>query len=350
MSSNPSEYEKLRSDNLKRNEAFLKSIGIQDNKKRLRQLSEVESNKKKCHSKINISKDLAKTDDEFVPRRSTRSRRTVSSNIDDELNMKLATSSPIVDKKIKPLENMLIMNDEDDVSLSQFLVSLERGHTESKLTGNRLCDDEYDAQLRELFNSPGGHRGKEVTTYNNHKEEKSDEFLTHKDRSQEDINKVTKTRITELIFHPTTHNIAVIGGDHTGHIGLWNTNGHGTPFFLTRPHTSGISGIHIFPDQYSSIWTTSLDKYIRKSDVEKEQFIDIYKSDTSIRCVRRKPSSVGQAVGLTVYLVVNTCRCTTFVNSNMIIAAGDKGYVHAGLIIRCIKLTSFVPLIIIVTT
>jgi WD repeat-containing protein 76 len=281
-----SEYEKLRSDNIERNEAFLQSICIADTKKRLSRddtRSEHKSSRLKRHK-------LAANSEPFIPRRSSRSNKDLI--IEDDAPV---VQPPPVDKRIKSLANLLLTDEEyEEVSTSQFLSSLSESSSVSEVIKSETStssDGQYEQNLRALFASPGSHReeDRDNTTVKMKMETAGEEEykVVHKDRSREDISKVTKTRMTELLFHPCIHKTVVIGGDHTGHVGIWDattaTATTTTTHFLTRPHTAPVSGLHVHASQPNTLWSVSVDKAIRRSDIEQDQFVEAYRSDTPIR-------------------------------------------------------------------
>jgi len=307
-----SSYEKLRSENLRRNEAFLQSIGIDDAKKRVKSggsitdadaPSDIVKPTRAKRQKLNTKPEVQEP-----PRRSTRLTRSNDASDD------ITPPPPPIDKRIRLMENLLMTEEGDqEVSLKQLLLSLEDRHDlrsdvlpEEHEPTKFMNDEQYSRGLGAMFKSPGGVHSDHSSDNESKLTESVDEsYDNHPERSEEDVSKVTKTKMTEIRFHPCTHQTVVVGGDDTGHVGIWDTTTTtSTTHFLCRPHTNTVTGLHVYHSQRSTLWTVSMDKTIRWTDLEKEQFIEAYRSDTALRCA-------------------------AFVSPSMVVAAGDRGWMHA---------------------
>ena len=103
---------------------------------------------------------------------------------------------------------------------------------------------------------------------------------------EEDCAKVVEARITQTMFHPTSHKVLCVAGDKTGCLGLWDVNygkskstalednGSTNPegVYKYMPHIANVTSIHCWANSSNKIYSTSYDGTVRCLDVHSEQF------------------------------------------------------------------------------
>lgn len=100
---------------------------------------------------------------------------------------------------------------------------------------------------------------------------------------EEDIAKVTYSRITSLTIHPCNDRTLVCAGDKYGNVGLWDAGGGGSAIdastggndgvYLYTLHESNVSALHFSSMEPQRLWSVSYDGSVRCSDVEHGHFV-----------------------------------------------------------------------------
>ena len=94
--------------------------------------------------------------------------------------------------------------------------------------------------------------------------------------SDNEVAKVTESRITAVWIHPATDKILIGAGDKGGNLGIWDVNstttGNGGVFKFT-PHVGGIIKLHAYDNDHSKLYSVSSDGTIRFLDLGKEAFV-----------------------------------------------------------------------------
>lgn len=94
--------------------------------------------------------------------------------------------------------------------------------------------------------------------------------------SDNEVAKVTESRITAVWIHPATDKILIGAGDKGGNLGIWDVNstttGNGGVFKFT-PHVGGIIKLHAYDNDPSKLYSVSSDGTIRFLDLGKEAFV-----------------------------------------------------------------------------
>lgn len=94
--------------------------------------------------------------------------------------------------------------------------------------------------------------------------------------SDNEVAKVTESRITAVWIHPAIDKILIGAGDKGGNLGIWDVNsttsGNGGVFKFT-PHVGGITKLHAYDSDPSKLYSVSSDGTIRFLDLGKEAFV-----------------------------------------------------------------------------
>jgi WD40 repeat protein len=100
---------------------------------------------------------------------------------------------------------------------------------------------------------------------------------------EEDVAKVTYSRITALTIHPSNERTLVCAGDKYGNVGFWDAGGGGAAsdasaggndgVYMYTVHESNVSALHFAPMEPQRLWSVSYDGSVRCTDVEHGHFI-----------------------------------------------------------------------------
>jgi WD40 repeat protein len=259
---NETDYEKLRLENIKRNSQFLESIGIES----------VRENMKISSIKKGTNKKLIPKVKSLPARRSNRISLLSLQNMVEEAketgNHALLEEAETKMKLMETIEKQPEQGQESETS------QLLDGEPLSMV--NHLFQTEDDvsggSSLLDLLGkmTPSDCEGREVTgsvEYSN---------LT---LCEEHIAKVTKSRITTSIFHPSTSKILIAAGDKEGHLGLW-TPDEKDAVYLYKPHTSNICSMFVNPASPDQLWSVSYDSTIRYTNIEQQSFVQSYRVES----------------------------------------------------------------------
>lgn len=100
--------------------------------------------------------------------------------------------------------------------------------------------------------------------------------ITRLSASEEEVAKMTDSRITSVWVHPGTDKILVGAGDKGGNLGIWDVNSTATGnggVFKFKPHVGGILKLHAYDNEPSKLYSVSSDGTIRFLDLGKEAFV-----------------------------------------------------------------------------
>eukprot|EP00937_MAST-01D_sp_MAST-1D-sp2_P001741 g1741.t1 len=92
--------------------------------------------------------------------------------------------------------------------------------------------------------------------------------------------KVVPERIYGLAFVPTASKLIVAAGGRDGALGLWDVDGEdesGDVVSLYEPHRSCLNEISFDPQDPSKLYTIAYDNTVRRMDVAKEQFVEVFR-------------------------------------------------------------------------
>lgn len=89
--------------------------------------------------------------------------------------------------------------------------------------------------------------------------------------AEEDILKLTPSRVTSMVVHPSERTLVVVASDVDGHLGVWRVDGD-KDVFQFRPHIAKISSMQYSPGDPSKLISSSHDGTVRCLDLEKEAF------------------------------------------------------------------------------
>lgn len=94
--------------------------------------------------------------------------------------------------------------------------------------------------------------------------------------AEDEVAKVTESRITSVWIHPATDKLLIGAGDKGGNLGIWDVrstqSGNGGVFKF-KPHVAGITKLHAYANEPSKLYSVSADGTIRFLDLGKEAFV-----------------------------------------------------------------------------
>lgn len=96
---------------------------------------------------------------------------------------------------------------------------------------------------------------------------------------EKDVAKVADSRITACCLHPSTTKLIAIAGDKNGHVGIWDVDsfsGGSDGVFRYRPHVRNVAKIHVWQESPHNIHSVSYDGTIRSTDIDSASFVSSF--------------------------------------------------------------------------
>jgi WD40 repeat protein len=278
-----SEYERIRLENIRRNEEFLSDLGVSS----LRSSLTVSAPKKSStrRSSPGISKPPP------VPTR--RSSRVTVEKLTSEIKF-LRDSGKLEEAELKQseLNSMIEKQNEGAYVVEPQSLAVEESNqrllTEtvplSELRG--LEEDESSGEivneLISVMRSQTEAKGKKSTS--SKFMEPSPSSFNKLNLHEDDVMRLTPSRITAVALSPSTSTILGVAGDKNGFLGIWNaTRGNNNSVYKYRPHISNIINFHFTPEDLTKLYSVSYDGTIRRLDLEREAFSLAFEAPETLR-------------------------------------------------------------------
>ena len=285
-----SDYEKIRLSNIKKNQDFLSSLGL-DEVKPGPIIKKETTSIRGAIKKKGITKPIVAT------RRSGRvTIEKLSSEIKDlEEKSGGKSNNEELDKKKSELEVLLALKKAEG-SFGSYEPQASEFAEDSR---ERITDDEI-SMIPPTNAADEDDQGRDIITAlkdtqnfisKSPSKSKSDEFYNKRisklSVNENDFAKVAEARITSIWAHPSQSKCIVAAGDKTGCIGLWDVNadieGKGLGgVYRYRPHASNVISLHCNANDPSKLFSGSYDGTIRYLDLNKESFLLGFESPESI--------------------------------------------------------------------
>lgn len=290
-----SSYEKIRLANIQRNEEFLSAIGISNNTVSSLSASSSSSSaaaNKKKRSQSSISRNVK------VQLPTRRSGRVTLEKVKSELENAIKTNedASVIELKRKEYDEMISKGDSINTynyeEASSYAV-LKR-ITDDIAIGKPLnitVDDDSDVKGEDVDISS-------VIISNNKNNKKSSpassSFSVASIKSlkihNNEVSKVTESRITSVYLHPMSSKIICCAGDKSGYVGIWDVKNDGV--FKYQPHVSNVTQLYSsINNDHNTLLSSSYDGTVKTFDFNKDiittSFVapegmdDIYFSDVS---------------------------------------------------------------------
>ncbi|MCO5607672.1 hypothetical protein L7F22_061870 [Adiantum nelumboides] len=245
------DYEKLRLENMKRNQAIIEALRIHSAKSEMHLLSGgLRANRGGRHWRK----------EGLIAVR--RSRRLTKANSASEDTLAVDFSIP----NTEPAQPMLALEDTKQ-SLSLASVRIQGSSNDDLIKKLQRIDD--NAPLSSLPCMKSLSPGAVI--------EPSNYFLQKSDTAR-----VVPERITSASFLPLSEHLFLVAGDKLGNLGFWNVESsdpEGNGLHVYRPHMRPVSGI-AFPSFHATkVLTCSYDQTVKLLDVQTATFNLMYCSD-----------------------------------------------------------------------
>ncbi|XP_055085040.1 WD repeat-containing protein 76 [Periophthalmus magnuspinnatus] len=103
--------------------------------------------------------------------------------------------------------------------------------------------------------------------------------------TKDNVAKVVKKRIFSAAFHPSSSNILMAAGDYSGQVGLWSLSSTwgDDGVLLFEPHSRPVTCMAFSSANPTYFLSTSYDGSMRRMDVEKAMFDDVYDVDDGLK-------------------------------------------------------------------
>jgi len=271
---NISEYERTRLENIKRNEEYLLNLGLDDAKSGLESFLARE----KRPSNRGASKKLPKQE---LPSR--RSGRVTVEKLKAEIQDLLVSGGDANLIQQREIEMQELIAKRYDSSYAAVLdSSIQSGAIEvvtkepillnDWISKGETTESKSDIEFFKVISTFQCPKNKdEISSFDDYRE-----MSRHLSLKEEDVAKLTPSRITAIFMHPSTSKVLVVAGDTNGFAGLWNVDNFsdGNDGVLQyHLHNSNITRFHCFEEDYSKVYSASYDGTIRFLDVQAQAFL-----------------------------------------------------------------------------
>ena len=280
------DYEQMRNENIKRNEEFLASLGLDNVKTSLE-----DSKPKKAASKRGVSKKNGAVKEKQMPTR--RSGRVTYDKVKAELE-ELKKSG---DKKAIEEKETQMLELEEKKKLAVF-TPLEDSATSTMMYEQKdRKGEDHVMKISEAYNMDSGggipllKMLKSINLKDNYTknlapkiEKSSDKW--HGDYSkrlkalvvkEEGVAKIVENRLTAVMVHPCTTKTIVAGGDKSGNFGIWDVDmaskGGVDGVYRYDPFVAPVESIHSRQYDDYKIFIGSRDGTVRFLDLNEDQFV-----------------------------------------------------------------------------
>jgi WD40 repeat protein len=281
-----SHYERIRLENIKRNEEFLSDLGVSSIRTSL---------KPKVTKKATTrrSSGIVK-----VPQAPTRrsSRVTVEKLASEIKQLEKEGKTKEATEKQTELDAMIAKQNEGAYVVEPAYMAVEEPRTRKTdpipLTELEFLSDEESGEkiAKELVQSLKESTDKKKSKAGS--KQSSDQPVASSSSSpfsklklvEEDVVKLTPSRMTAVALSPSSQSIIAVAGDKNGFLGLWNatrTNGENL-IYKYRPHISNIIKFHFSNEDIEKLFSVSYDGTIRKMDLQQEAFINAFEAPESL--------------------------------------------------------------------
>lgn len=310
-----SEYEKTRIENIRRNQQYLSSLGLDEVRTTIHESAAA----RKPATKKGVTKRV-KVPLEALPAR--RSGRVTTERLRVELEelKKADGSSDAIQSKTKELNELREKKHEGsyeqviDAQASSWqrkrldsgpIKLLERDDKETvedgedAAEGNSIVENKKMLSLMSSLSldktSPiKAGKGKAKVKVENTISKttigpiKSSDYTKRIQKmkvAEADVAKLTQDRIVSVMVHPSPHKVVVFAGDKSGHLGIWDvdsTDEKSGGVYKYQPHATNISKIHTYAEEPTKVYSVSYDGTVRCLDTSSHAFVESFQIPESL--------------------------------------------------------------------
>ena len=292
------DYEQMRNDNIKRNQEFLASLGLDNVKNSLE-----ESKPKKVASKRGVNKKSGALKAPQVPTR--RSGRVTLDKVKIELeelkkSNKKGNEKAIAEKEAQMLEleekkkslvfnpieenaTSTMMYEQKDRKGSDVIMKISEPYNVDQEDGSSggipLLQMLKNLNIKKDFISANKSVTCSSSSSSSSKGNWRDDYskrlkaLTVK---EEGVAKIVENRLTSVMVHPCTSKTIVAGGDKSGNFGIWDVDmaskGGIDGVYRYEPFVAPVESIHSRSYDDYKVYIGSRDGTVRSLDLNKDQF------------------------------------------------------------------------------
>jgi WD40 repeat protein len=272
-----SEYERVRLENIKRNEMFLSDLGLASVRSNL---STSVPKKPKPSSRSNVTPRTR------VPQEPVRrSGRVTTERLKEEIKrLKEEGNETEITEKKELLDTMLAKQREG--TYVPELIQVTESSIEERINTEPIAitelknygEDDDKAEISKLLLSAMKKPTGRGTPSSSKKGKSSTEFFetkfTKMKLNEDDVVKMTPNRITAVALSSSVDNVIAVAGDKIGYMTLWNTSKSvdENRIYRYKPHISNIMKFSFTDDDEYKLFSFSYDGTIRCLDLQKEVF------------------------------------------------------------------------------
>jgi len=253
-----SEYERMRQENIRRNNEFFAGLNLSEAKLELNLAMSSSGTTKVKERGLSRPKKSSQIGPLLPTRQSLRLRNKDPDGIalpDQPLEMSQAVDEH--PRKLGPLEMKPCNN-------------VEETHQQ-----------EFVDELTVLANNLHKSKEKEEDTVKDMNVESYKKCLGCLKIKEGRIAKLVPHRIFSMAFHPAKYKPLVVAGDKWGNLGIWNVDSSkgDDGVYLYEPHSRPINCMSFDPDNCGKLYTSSYDGTLRCCDFKSATFQEVYSFD-----------------------------------------------------------------------
>jgi WD repeat-containing protein 76 len=294
-----SDYERLRLENIRRNDDFLGSLGLHEVKDTISHTIAATTRSTQRGAQRGVKRPAERA----LPER--RSTRVTDSKLQDEIKQleaagqtdqaaaKKAEYDEIRQKKMEgSYEAVLQAMEEQRVSrLPSDPISLY-----SAANAPAAIEDRSERWGAEMWNTFARVCKTPLKSSKIIEDKEYAKSVASLSLSEEHCAKVVESRIVSVFLHPTSDKVICLAGDKQGCVGIWdvnfsqrkdiksfdsrNVNIDGVYKFY--PHVSNVTSLHTWSSSLEKVFSTSYDGTVRCLDLHSESFLQTFSLESDI--------------------------------------------------------------------
>ncbi|SCU93659.1 LAMI_0E15148g1_1 [Lachancea mirantina] len=260
-----SDFQKRRLENIKRNNDLLKKLNLNAASRQLKRDAGIDGHRQPKKKSIKKKEVKREPKEPKVPTR--RSRRLMGELADG--NTPSSLNEDQLFKQNREVEDLKKIKETPvigDIKLSDLIKDEDENKLEARFVGygnKNFSSGDFFKELQKYQKPPSD------------VQELQQKFdLQMYDIFQPNEIKLTQDRISAMFFHPSEDKKLIVGGDTTGHVGLWNVTDTDPQDQLVEPEitkfklfTKNVGRIDVMPSDLSKILTASYDGILRSIDL-----------------------------------------------------------------------------------
>jgi hypothetical protein len=291
------DYERIREENIRRNQEFLRNLGLEGVRADISVATAVAKQRREVDriTQARRGKRGREEESSTVVRRSSRvAAEAIRGDIGQLLRAAVTTPlTPAQEEELKGLEARLQTEVGEGAALGMIASAQDEDLKPRRQEGPELplrtvsdmATDTLEAAHSEVVALLGGlnvHHGRPGKRHDAHISRDQDRYHGFGKGSDYEfvaVSKTTSGRITTMYLHPSDHKLIAVAGDKSGNVGIWDIDasnhdmGEEEKVYYYKPFASNVCAASASLSDPSRLWLASYDGTVRCLDVGKEALV-----------------------------------------------------------------------------